>query len=175
MKMAIGGVILTAIMLIILPMIIISKLAEGQSTDFVKVFCLGEYGSVGTGKNVYPEYNSDWHAVEDITAIQGEPLLLGWDFGLTPACIVAQVDSRGQLRILKEYCAADMGIRTFAESVVIPSLGRDFPYCKVGSSVGDPSGIARDSIYEELSCIGELNSLGLDTIAARTNDLEPLG
>lgn len=149
------------------------KLAEGQSTDFVKVFCLGQYGSVGTGKNVYPEYNSDWHAVEDIPAIQGDPLILGWDFGLTPACIVAQVNSRGQVLVLKEYCATDMGIRTFAESVVIPSLVRDFPYCKVGSSVGDPAGAARDSIMEELSCLGELNALGLETIAARTNDLEP--
>lgn len=149
------------------------KLAEGQTKDFVKVFCLGQYGSVGTGKNVYPEYNSDWHAVDHIEAIQGEDLILGWDFGLTPACIVLQIDSRGQIRGLKEYVAQDMGIRTFAESIVIPGLVRDFPYCKVGTSVGDPAGTTRDGINEELSCIGELNSLGIETIPARTNDLEP--
>lgn len=149
------------------------KLAEGQTEDFVKVFCLGEYGSVGFGKRVYPEFNSDLHAVPKIAAIQGEPIHLGWDFGLTPACVVVQISPRGQLRILKEYTSQDMGIRTFAKNIVLPALQRDFPYCKIGTSVADPSGMAGDEIMEELSCIGELNSLGISTNPARTNDLEP--
>jgi hypothetical protein len=150
-----------------------TKLAEGQTEDFVKVFCLGEYGSVGFGKRVYPEFNSDLHAVASIKAIQGEPIHLGWDFGLTPACVVVQISARGQMRVLKEYLADDMGIRTFAQSIVIPSLAIDFPYCKIGLSRADPSGVAGDTIMEELSCIGELNSLGIETIPAITNDLEP--
>jgi hypothetical protein len=150
-----------------------TKLAEGQTEDFIKVFCLGEYGSVGFGKRVYPEFNSDVHAVERITAIQGDPIHLGWDFGLTPACVVCQISPRGQLRILKEYQGEDMGIRTFAQNIVVPSLARDFPYNKIGASRADPSGIAGDDIMEELSCIGELNSIGIDTAQANTNDLEP--
>ena len=149
------------------------KLAEGQTEDFIKVFCLGEYGSVGFGKRVYPEYNDDMHSVARIEAIQGTPLHLGWDFGLTPACVVVQLSPRGQLRVLKEYTSEDMGIRTFAKSIVLPGLQKDFPYCKIGSSRADPSGIAHDMIMEELSCIGELNSLGIETIGARTNDIEP--
>ncbi len=149
------------------------KLAEGQTEDFVKVFCLGEYGMVGFGKKVYPEYNDDIHSVEYIDAIQGDPIHLGWDFGLTPACIVVQLSPRGQLRILKEYTADGMGIRTFAESIVLPSLSRDFPYCKIGESEADPSGSARNQIMEELSCIGDLNALGISTIGASTNDLAP--
>ncbi len=150
-----------------------TKLAEGQTEDFVKVFCLGEYGSVGFGKKVYPEFNSDLHAVESITAIQGTPIHLGFDFGLTPACVVVQLSPRGQLRVLRVYQAEDMGIRTFAKNIVLPSLQKDFPYNKIGISRADPSGIAGDDIMEELSCIGELNSLGIDTAPARTNDLEP--
>lgn len=150
-----------------------TKLAEGQTEDFVKVFCLGEYGSVGFGKKVYPEYNDDLHSTGKIHAIQGDPIHLGWDFGLTPACIVCQISPRGQLRILKEYTSEDMGIRTFAKNIVLPSLERDFPYNKIGISRADPSGMAGDDIMEELSCIGELNSLGIDTAPARTNDLEP--
>lgn len=150
-----------------------TKLAEGQTEDFVKVFCLGEYGSVGFGKRVYPEFNSDSHAIDKIIAIQGDPIHLGWDFGLTPACVVAQISPRGQLRILKEYQGEDIGIRTFAQNIVLPSLQRDFPYNKIGISRADPSGIAGDDIMEELSCIGELCSLGVNTHAANTNDLEP--
>lgn len=148
-------------------------LAEGQSQEFVKVFCLGEYGSVGFGKRVYPEFNPDVHAVESLSAIQGEQLILGWDFGLTPACVVMQLSPRGQLLILKEYVADGMGIRSFADSIVIPSLAKDFPYCRVGLSVADPAGNNRSEIIEEMSCIGELSSLNIPTRAARTNDIDP--
>lgn len=150
-----------------------TKLAEGQTEDFVKVYCLGEYGSVSFGKRVYSEFNSDIHAVERIHAIQGEPIHLGWDFGLTPACVVVQISPRGQIRVLKEYQGEDIGIRTFAQNIVLPSLNKDFPYNKIGISRADPSGIAGDDIMEELSCIGELNSLGINTAPASTNDLEP--
>lgn len=150
-----------------------TKLAEGQTQDFIKVYCLGDYGSVGNGKVVYPEFNSDLHAVASIKAIQGESIHLGWDFGLTPACIVVQLSPRGQIRILKEYQGEDIGIRTFAQNIVIPALARDFPYCKIGVSRADPSGIAGDTIMEELSCIGELISLGVETHPAQTNDIDP--
>ena len=149
------------------------KLAHGQSKEFINVFCLGVWGTVGFGKAVYPEFNSDLHAVDDIEAIQGEPLYLAYDFGLTPACIVAQVSARGQVRLLKEFVGVDIGLRTFTESVVIPEIERLFPYCKIGNCVADPSGAARDQILDEMSCISELNSLGIKTEAARTNDLEP--
>jgi len=147
-----------------------TKLAEGQKEGFVKVYCLGDYGSVELGKRVYPEFNYDIHSTDTIDAIQGEAIHLGWDFGLTPACVVVQFTSRGHLRVLKEYTAEDMGIRTFAQSVVIPNLTRDFPYCKVGDSEADPSGLKADEIMEELSCIGELTNLGIETQGASTND-----
>lgn len=150
------------------------KLAQGQTENFVKVFCLGDWGSVGSGKLVYPEYNDDLHSADGLSAIQGEAIDLSFDFGLTPACLVTQMTPRGRLVVLKEYCSEGMGIRTFAESVVLPSIARDFPYCKIGNTnVADPSGNTRDAILEELSCINELNELGIKTIGARTNDPDP--
>lgn len=148
------------------------KLASGQTKGFIDVYCMGKYGLVESGKRCYPEYNDDIHSVDKLEAIQGEPLHLAWDFGLTPACVVSQFTARGQLKILKEYVSEDMGIRSFAKSIVIPSLAIDFPYCKVGESEADPSGNNSDTIMEEMSCIGELNSLGLKTQAASTNDIE---
>lgn len=150
-----------------------TRLASGQSDEFIKVYCLGQYGLVGNGKRVYPEYNDDLHSVEEIESIQGEPLILGWDGGLTPSCVVTQLSPRGQLLILKEYTSQDMGVRTFAESIVIPSLKKDFPYNpKIGISRADPSGVKRDEIMAQFSFIGELNALGIDTIPASTNDIE---
>ena len=149
------------------------KLAEGQSDDFIKVYCLGDYGTVSEGKVVYAEYNSDMHAVEKLEAVQGLPLTLSWDFGLSPACLVMQLTTRGQLLVLKEYQGEDMGIRSFAESIVLPELHKDFPYNTIGLSLADPAGAIHDQIYEELSCISELNTIGIPTIAASTNDIEP--
>lgn len=150
------------------------KLAEGQTENFIKVFCLGDWGSVGFGKLVFPEYNDDLHSVESLSATQGESIDLSFDFGLTPACVVTQLSSRGQLKLLKEYCSEGMGIRTFVESIILPGIARDFPYSQIGwLNVADPSGEARDQILEEMSCIGELNQMGIKTHAARSNDLEP--
>lgn len=147
------------------------KLAEKQSEGFVKVYCGGKYGLVESGKRVYPEFNYDIHSVPKLDAIQGDPLYLGWDFGLTPACVVVQVTPRGQIRVLKEYVAEDIGIKTFAKNIVIPRLSIDFPYCKISEwAEGDPAGAKGDEIMEELSCIGELNTLGIPTRAAATND-----
>lgn len=148
------------------------KLAEKRSEGFIKVYCAGKYGIVESGKRVYPEYNDDIHSVPKIDAIQGLPIHLAFDFGLTPACIVFQVTARGQILVLKEYTSEDMGIRTFAKNVVLPSLPIDFVYNKVGTSSGDPAGETGDQIMEELSCIGELNSLGIKTEAASTNDVD---
>ncbi len=148
------------------------KLAEKRSEGFIKVFCGGMYGLVESGKRIYPEYNDDLHSVFKLDSIQGLPIHLCWDFGLTPSCIIFQISARGQVRVLKEYVAQDMGIRTLAKNIVLPSLPIDFPYNKIGESEGDPAGAAGDTIMEELSCIGELNNLGIPTNPASTNDVE---
>lgn len=151
-----------------------SKMATGQSEEFIKVYCLGQYGIVGLGKKVYAEYNDDLHSRDTLEPIQGDPIDLCWDGGHTPACIVTQMTPRGQMRALKEYTVENMGIRTFAESIVLPSLKRDFPYNpKIGSSVADPSGVRKDEIMREFSMIGELNELGITTIPASTNSIGP--
>lgn len=147
------------------------KLAEKQSEGFIKVYCGGQYGLIESGKRIYPEFNYDFHSVPTLDAMQGEPLYLGFDFGLTPACVVVQLTARGQVKVLKEYVAEDMGIKTFAENVVKPQLAIDFPYCKISEwAEGDPAGAKGDEIMEELSCIGELNALGIPCRAASTND-----
>jgi hypothetical protein len=148
------------------------KLAEKRSEGFIKVYCAGKYGIVESGKRVYPEYNDDIHSVQKLDAIQGLPIHLCWDFGLTPACIVFQISTRGQFRVLREYVAEDMGIRTFARNIVLPELHVSFVYNSIGTSEADPSGTASDGIMEELSCIGELNALGIKTNPATTNDID---
>lgn len=66
------------------------------------------------GKPVYEDYSKLRHEVQySLEPHLGLPLLCGWDFGLTPACIVAQL--RGQtLFILREFVAEHASIKKFA-------------------------------------------------------------
>lgn len=148
------------------------KLAEKQKEGFVKVYCGGEYGLVESGKRCYPEYNDDIHSTQTISAIQGLPIHLCWDGGFTPACIVFQISPRGQFRALKEYIAEDMGMKSFARNIVLPSLSVDFPYNKIGESEADPACSIGEGIMEEMSDIGELNALGIITHPASSNDID---
>jgi hypothetical protein len=53
------------------------------------------------GRPVYEDFNRTLHIGNPPTE-PGIPLLLGWDFGLTPACLICQLVGR-QLRILHEF------------------------------------------------------------------------
>ena len=70
-----------------------------------------------SGMPVYPEFNRKHHCVKEAQPQIGLPLLRGWDFGMTPACVVGQLEM-GRLTILKEYVEFNMGIKRFATMVL---------------------------------------------------------
>lgn len=140
----------------------------GKSHEWIQTYLGGQYGVVGTGRPVYPEYNDLLHASDKpLTPVPGLPLVLAWDFGLTPAAVLLQPTARGRVLVLREWCSEDMGIRQFARDVVKPSLSRDFGGYGV-RSVGDPAGGQR-SQTDERTCLQELAKLGLPTAPSRTN------
>lgn len=144
----------------------------GKDQDWINVYILGLYGSIHDGKPVYAEFNDDIHtASEDLEIYRGIPLYLGWDYGLTPACIAGQLSPHGQLRIVKEWTSDDMGIREFARDVVMPDLQNEFHGLAV-ISVGDPAGKQR-SQTEQRSCMDILAEEGIPTESApdQSNDV----
>lgn len=98
---------------------------RSKGEDWIKVFLANEYGYVQDGRPVYPEYSDSTHCRE-FPVDPDLPLLLGWDFGLTPAVMIAQLSRRGQLRFIDEICAEDMGVYQFARDVVRPHLLRTY-------------------------------------------------
>ena len=93
--------------------------------------------------------------------------MVGWDFGLTPACVFAQISPRGQLLVLDELTSRDMGIRQFATNVVRPFIAANFGGLDL-LSVGDPAGQQRAQT-DERTCFDVLKELGLPTMPARSN------
>ena len=157
----------------------------GNTEDHINVMVLGNYGFIVEGRPVYPAYNDRVHCPEEpVRAIKGLELGLGWDFGLTPACIIGQQTPEGQLRIVAELVTEDMDVRTFARDVVKPFLQRYFSDFTIGFSLGDPAGNNRgegegkasisilNDEYEVYDQLGNLDTLdmGFVTEPAPTND-----
>lgn len=147
---------------------------QGKSDDWIKVNLANQYGHVSDGKPVYGQWRDDVHLSKyPLAAIKGRPLLLGFDWGLTPACVVAQLMPSGQLRLLREIIAERAGVRPFIKQAVIPFLKSEFPGHKIKGieGWGDPSGVAKDN--SEDSAFSIAIELGLEQLEpAPTNDPE---
>lgn len=144
----------------------------GKTDEWIKVFVLGQYGSVHDGKPVYHEYNDSLH-VKEINPITGSPLKIGLDFGLMPSAIITQNDVRGRLLVLDELCGEDMGISAFLEDILVPQLMSVYPqwWARKDDLIqcfGDPAGNQRAQT-DEKSCFDEVKAAGLKIRGAKSN------
>lgn len=115
----------------------------GKTHERIRVYLGGEYGSMFTGRPVYSTWKDVMHASrKPLPVLRGLPLLLGWDFGLTPACVAAQLTPFGQLRVLREWVSdGNMGLQQLID-VVKPDLVNKFPGLQT-QSWPDPAGRIR--------------------------------
>ncbi|WP_422444213.1 hypothetical protein [Endozoicomonas sp. ALB091] len=141
----------------------------GKTKEWIKVYIQGQYGTVQDGKPVYPEYKDELHYPgKPIRGNAAYPLILGWDFGLTPACVICQVTPRGRFVALAELVAERMGLQQFIDLVVKPYLAVRYKNYRIGLSVGDPAGNS-SADTDERSCMDILNDRGIPTQAAPSN------
>lgn len=120
------------------------RMVAGKDPDWVKVYVNAEYGFVTEGKPVYPMYRDSFHASsEALEPIPNLPLLLGVDFGLTPAAVIAQKTVDGRWLLLDEFVSDDSGIPRFGENLS-HHLALHFPNFDVGGAWGDPAGTHRN-------------------------------
>ena len=143
--------------------------AHGADPEWIKVYLMGEYGSIIKGKPVYPEYNDASHFhQDDIDVFRGLPLIIGWDFGLTPACAFVQVSAKGGVYVIDECVSEDMELRRFVEEIVNPKIRAEYFGMPI-ISVGDPAGSAR-SQTDGQTCMNMLDELGIRTVPCSTNN-----
>lgn len=148
------------------------RLISGKDPNWVKVYVKAEYGSIADGRAVFPEFNDNIHVSKDtLRPHSGLPLYLSFDFGLTPACAVFQVSSRGQFRVLDEIIGEDLGLAQFVDTQVKPLLAMKYPGMKI-ISLHDPAGTQR-SQANEVTCRQILKSTGLNPSSVSTNAFTP--
>lgn len=95
-------------------------------------------------------FNPALHLKRNLRPKVGLPLLLGFDFGLTPACVVAQLWET-RLVLFKEYCGFNIGTDRFSD-LVIPQINLLFPGLKWITFI-DPAGLNRDQSDEGQSAL----------------------
>lgn len=145
----------------------------GKSRQWIQVYIQGKYGTILDGQPVYHEWRDETHFSSKLVIADDQlPLLLGWDFGLTPCCIIGQLTKRGKLQLLAELVSERMGLKQFVQLVVKPFLANELNNFQIGLSVADPAGTAAAQTDQQ-SCMEVLCDAGIDTVPAMTNALEP--
>ena len=122
-------------------------LVSGNTREYINVFLMNEYGPTSDGRPVYSEYVDNLHcAKSDIAPIENVGIALGFDFGLTPACVIGRRLPGGVVVALDELLVTErgaMGIQQFQEDVLIPHLIAHYrPWLERGivQAYGDPAG-----------------------------------
>lgn len=146
---------------------------SGLSSNAAKVLLLNEFGYLKVEGLMYPEYLDNIHCVIDLQYIKELPLLFGFDFGLTPACVIAQKNAYGGLNILMDIATLGVsrkGLEQFLNEDVLPVLHRNF---KKGMWLAyiDPSGFNRAQT-NMTTCRDILFSKGFQVMPALTQDPE---
>jgi hypothetical protein len=113
------------------------RMMQGKSEAWIDAYVNGNYSFLATGKPVYPEFNDRTHVDANIAFVPGSPIILGADFGLTPAATFSQiVDNRWQ--VFHEIVYTRSAAKDFV-SDISRYLLRHCPDTPV-EGFGDPSG-----------------------------------
>lgn len=113
---------------------------QGKRDDWILVYLCNEWGTVQEGKPVHPDFVDSIHVSEE--SLRPDPrfeLILGFDFGRTPACAAVQWQPGiGRWNALAEFVTTDMSATAFAPECKV-WLGRTFPGFAM-RGFGDPAG-----------------------------------
>lgn len=145
----------------------------GKSVDFVNVYMRCRYGRSLYGVPVYEKtFNPEFHIAEKpFSPLRAEdyPIIIGLDFGRTPAAALVQRNTYGQLVVLDELTSNNMGIETFLTTRLQPLLSTP-AYMGCHFVVApDPAGWAKQQIGE-ISPVDVVRHAGYSVVRPVTND-----
>lgn len=161
----------------------LNKVSSMTPEQISVLFC-GNFGVTSDGKAIYRRQWVDSYHVSkaEMSGLTGTEILLGWDWGRGgEACIIGQKTANGQLRILHEIIADNIGLADFAKNFVKPYLEEFYPKGKFSiNSVGDPAGVGSHGLSENgLNYFDVLNNSKtgvfrgwFQTVPAKSNHVE---
>lgn len=149
-------------------------LAEGKTEDWVDVYIHNKFGRSLSGLPVYGKsFTPDFHVAKDsLRPINSpeHPIIIGVDFGRTPAAVFKQRDARGRVLTLGELTSENMGIETFIRTKLTPYVANNFPGYTV-LCAPDPAGYAKTQL-NEMTLVDALKAAGFKCVKPPSNKPE---
>lgn len=155
-----------------LPVEYYENLCEGKTEDWIDVYVHGKFGKSLSGQPVFKAFDRDTHVAKqplNYIKLQTHPLIIGMDFGLTPACTINQIDAHGRFLTFADLVSEGMGTLRFCREKLKPLLANKFPGMNV-LIVGDPAGQQRAQT-DERSVFDILRAEGFRVISAKSNSV----
>ena len=143
-------------------------LIAGKPLGWIRVNILNRPGQLSSGKPVWPEYREEVHSSKAVLGpISGHSLVVGIDFGRSPAAVIGQ-QAFGRWLILSELTAENMGTRAFAR-LLKSHIAMTFPEMRF-SVFGDPAG-EHMAEADDISPFLMMRAEGVRILPAPTNDI----
>lgn len=147
------------------------NLKEGKSEDWVDVYIHNKFGRSLAGTPVYDKvFNTDFHIAKDkLLPIESYeyPIIVGIDFGRTPAAVFKQRDPRGRVVTLSEITSENMGIETFIRLKLTPHINNKYAGYDIVCAP-DPAGFMKQQL-NELTLVDALRNAGYKCVKPPSN------
>lgn len=111
--------------------------------DLIRRFVDGEFGFQQIGKSVTPQWNDKLHLATGLIPLPRTELLMLWDWGHNPTCIVTQRTPLGSWLILDALVGDEIGVEELIIEGVKPLLSERYPHPTIRHT-GDPQGKQRE-------------------------------
>ena len=111
--------------------------------DLVRRFIAGEFGFQQEGKAVIPQWQDRHHLASGLKPMPGRELVLLWDFGHNPTCIITQITPMGHWLVLHSMVGDGIGVEELIYERVKPLLTTEYGKYKYWHT-GDPQGNQRE-------------------------------
>jgi hypothetical protein len=147
------------------------NLAEGKTEDWVDVYIHNKFGRSLSGTPVYQKsFVGDFHVAQGpLKAINSPdyPVIIGIDFGRTPAAVFKQRDARGRVLTLAELTSENMGIETFIRTKLSPYVANHYPGFTM-LCAPDPAGFMKQQL-NEMTLVDALKAAGFKCVKPPSN------
>lgn len=158
------------------------KRMEGKKESYIRVYYCNQLGYVEEGKRVHPEYNDSTHcSPSPIIPDPRDPVVIGLDFGLTPAAAFFSHKPNGQWLLFHEIATEDIGIKKFGERLLLPYILKnlmDFEMDIYGDTHGNTRGQndqqTPGDIFDALGLTVTMPSMGSGPLLRREALTAPL-
>ena len=134
------------------------KMLERLSPEMADRFVRGLPVTIYPGVRVFSEFQELLHLGEALMPNRGLPLVIAFDFGLTPVALIGQVHPAGRVEVYREVQLWNAGVQKLGEELT-RVLHDEFEGWEKWRCWGDPAGTQRAQT-DEKTCFDVLATMG---------------